>query len=124
MMSSMLYRRVQGGFIERVPDGYIDGMAEMLGIKHCKAPVTPGVKIKKLLDGDEKLLDATRHSTYRSIVGKAQWILRVRVDLLYAVKELSRRLSAPREVDLIAAKRLVKYLWHTRGLCMTIVPTF
>ncbi len=78
--------------------------------------------MKHLTEHDEKLLDPARHSLFRSIVGKAQWILRTRPDLLYSVKELSRQLCSPREVDMVAAKRMVKYLWHTRDFVMGINP--
>ena len=40
----MLYRRAPGGFIKRVPDGYVKIMAELVGVTTSKAPVTPGVK--------------------------------------------------------------------------------
>ena len=78
--------------------------------------------MRKMTEHDERPVCAARHSIFLSIVGKAQWILRARPDVLYAVKERSRCLSGPREIDFIAAKRLVKYLWHTRDLCMTISP--
>ena len=49
-----------------------------------------------------------------AIVGKVLSILRARPDVLYAIKELSKRLQGPREVDYVAAKRMVKYLlWHS-----------
>ena len=51
---------------------------------------------------------------FRANVGKAQWILRAPPDVLHAVKDLSRRLQRPREVDHVAAKKMVKYLYVTR----------
>ena len=59
---------------------------------------------------------------FRAIVGKAQWTLRVRPDVLYAVKEFSRRLQGPREVDFVAAKRMVKYLYGTRDTVLQLMP--
>ena len=119
----MLYRRIPGGFVERIPPGYISSMAEALGVVRSKPPVTPGVKVRHLKPADEAPLDPARHRLYRGIVGRLQWILRVRVDLLYAVKELSRWLQAPREVDSIAAKRVVKYALSTSDYALTLVPT-
>ena len=55
-------------------------------------------------------------------MGKAQWILRARPDVLCAVKELSGRLQGSREVDYVAAKRLVKYLHGTRDTALQIRP--
>ena len=47
-------------------------------------------------EADEKPVDAARQRVFRAIVGKAQWIRRARPDVLYVVKELSRRLQVPR----------------------------
>ncbi len=55
-----LYRRVPGGFVERIPAGYIEGMATLIGVQTGK--------------------------------------------------------------DYIAAKRLVRFLMHTREMCITIIP--
>ena len=38
--------------------------------------------------------------------------------MLYAIKELSRRLQGPREVDYVAATRMVKYLNGTRDTAL------
>ena len=42
--------------------------------------------------------------------------------MLYAVKELSRRLQGPREFDYVAAKRMVKYLYGTRDTVSQLRP--
>ena len=78
--------------------------------------------IDDLTEQEERPVDADRHSILRGIVGRAQWILRVRPDVLYAVKEMSGWLQGPREVDYMTARRLVKYLMSTREMAMTIVP--
>ena len=120
----MHYRRTEAGFVEQVMPGYIKRMAIVAGVLNSKSVPTPGVKQKKhLTASDEKLLDAEQHSIFRSIVGMAQWIVRVRVDILYSVKELSRRLASPRTCDFIAAKRVVKYLLHTRESSVMLAPT-
>ena len=67
-------------------------------------------------------MDETRQQVFRAIVGKAQWILRARPDVLHAIKELSRRLQGPREVDDVAAKRMVKYLYGTRDTALQPRP--
>ena len=104
----MVYYRIPGGHPgghkETIPPGYIEGMASMMGVLHAKTPATPGIRTRHPTEADEKPVDATRVRVYSAIVGKAQWILRARPDLLYAVKELSRQLQGPREVDYVAAK--------------------
>ena len=42
--------------------------------------------------------------------------------MLYAVKELTRRFHGPREVDYVAAKRMVKYLHGTRDTALQRRP--
>ena len=119
----MLYYAIPGGYQETTPSVYIDVMASMMGVTHAKTPTTPGIRPRQPTEAGEKLVDTTRERVFRAIVGKAQWILRAR-PVLYAVKELSRRLQGLREVDFVAAKRLVKYFnaqrWnssHARAHC-------
>ena len=107
---------------ERPIDGYLGNLAGMVGLEGSKAVTTPGVPMRDLKDWEMAPLDAQQHTLFRAVVGKIQWIVRVRPDVLYATKELSRRLVAPRIADLAAAKRVVKYLDHTRqyGLHLTV----
>ena len=91
---------------------YIEGMASMTGETHAKTPH----------DTRNPTRATDRQRVFRAIVEKAQWILRARRDVLYAVKELSRRLQGPREVDYVAAKRLVKYLHGTRDTALQLKP--
>ena len=81
----MLYGTVPGGYLETTPSGYI--------VTHAKTPTKPGIRPKQPTEAEEKPVDETRQRVFRAIVGKAQWILSARPDVLYAVKELSRRLQ-------------------------------
>jgi histone deacetylase 1/2 len=100
-------------FYERPPDGYIEGIANMMGLRHAKAVDAPGVKRHFPKNTEEESIDADRHHTYRAVVGKIQFIAPRRPDVLYALKELARRLAGPTEEDYIALKRLVRYLQGT-----------
>ena len=110
-----------GGYLETIPSGYIEGMASMMGVMHAKTPTTPGIRTRHPTEADEKPVDAARQRVFRAIVGKAQWILRARPDVLRAVKELNRR-QGSREVEYVAAKRLVKYLYGTRDTALELQP--
>ena len=44
------------------------------------------------------------------------WLIAVRDDIFYAVKELSRNLTAPTQFDLAKLKRLLRYLRGTLSL--------
>ena len=118
----MLHCIFSGGYLETTPSGYIEGMASMMGVTHAIKPTTPGIRPRQPTEAEEKLVDETKQRVFRAIVGKAQWILRARLDVLYAVKEPSRRLQGPREVDHVAAKRMVKYLHGTRDTGLQLLP--
>ena len=118
----MVYYTVPDGYLETTPSRYIERMASMMGVTHAKTPTTPGIRTRHPTEADEKPVDAARQRVFRAVVGKAQWILRARPDVLYAVKDLSRRLEGPREVDYVAAKRLVKYLYGTRDTALVLRP--
>ena len=84
----------------------------MMGVTHANTPTTPGIRPRQPTEAEEKPVDETRQRVFRAIVGKAQWILRARPDVLYAVEE-RRRLQGPREVDNVAAKEDGEIpLWH------------
>ena len=89
----------------------------MMCVTHAKTPTTSGIRPRQPTEAEE-----TRQRVFRAIVGKAQWILRARPDVLYAVKEHSRRLQGPLEVDYVAAKRMVKYFYGTRGTVLQLMP--
>ena len=84
---------------------------------------TPGLKRKtsgveasvdddlEFADEDEPLT-AARASLFRSCAARANYLGMDRPDLAFASKELCRRMSAPREGDLEALRRLAQYLLH------------
>ena len=117
----MVYFTTPNGHLETTPSGYIEGMASLVGVTHAKTPTTPGIRPRQPTEAEEKPVDE-RQRVFRAFLGKAQWILRARIDVLYAVKELSRRLPGPREVDNVAAKRMVKYLYGTRDTVLQLMP--
>ena len=90
--------------------------------KKAKFRVVQRRSVRQPTEAEEKPVDETRQRVFQAIVGKAQWILRARLDVLYAVKELSRRMQGPREVDHVAAKRMAKYFCGTRDTVLQITP--
>eukprot|EP00971_Amphidinium_carterae_P025102 495638-Amphidinium_carterae.1 len=54
----------------------------------------PDVKGSPLPDQGSELLHFTDHKKYRTSVGKRLWLSAIRPDIQFAVKELSRKLSA------------------------------
>ena len=123
-LGTVLYRE-QDCFVEKPKPGYIESMAEVveqLGekVEGSRKISTPGEKLN--LKDEEGLREVTAeyHTAFRQIVGKGQFILPRRADTSFALKELGRRLAAPRWVDWQAAVRLVRYLWHTKDVVQRI----
>ena len=83
----------------RNSDSYTENILKQHGLLTCKAAATTGPQSSsKLVDQDEPL-DSEEHSVYRSTVGKLMWMIGLRYDLFYAVKELSRSLTGPTQID-------------------------
>ena len=74
---------------------------EHLRLKHdkSKSASTPGVKVNKaeLRDVTDQLLEGDRASMYRACVARGIYLSQDRSDILFATKELSRRMASPRE---------------------------
>jgi hypothetical protein len=80
-------------------------------LDRCKAAATPFINMK--VPGEQSPVDEETHSRYRRSVGQLMWLISVRPDLSYAIKELSRHSSLPTPVHVLALKRCLKYLKGT-----------
>ena len=95
--------------MEAATEHHFEDAFARVGMTNCKSVVTPGVKrAAPAPDSHEaRPLSSDEHSTYRQGVGKLQFIVERRRDLLYPLKETGRQLANPREFDMIGLKRLV-----------------
>jgi hypothetical protein len=91
---------------------HVQILCASLGItSESKSVVTPGVK-QPLRDRDPELGAADR-TLFRSGTMRCNYIAPDRPELLYAAKELARRMSAPCVSDLEALKRMARFLKGT-----------
>lgn len=123
-LGSRLYKDGKS-FVEKPRDGYADSMVDIMEnaghkIRESRYISTPGEKLNLSKEGAEDPLPPDYHTMYRSIVGKGQFILPRRGDPSFALKELGRRLAAPRWADWEAAESYVRYMWHHRDLVLRI----
>ena len=81
-----------------------------LGGGNAKAVTTPGQKRTKEEEGDEEELASAEATKYRALTARAMFLAQDRTDIGFAVKELSRRMSKPRKMDMKELKRLGRYL--------------
>ena len=84
-------------------------------------------------DVHAKFLGASEASTYRGFAARANYLAQDRADVQFAVKEIARRMTRPREEDWGLLKRLARYLrgspraawkfcWQSEPTC-TSTPT-
>lgn len=104
---------LEGGF-QISQRGYIEKIAaelSLLDAKPSKFPLDPGYyKIT-----DENFLN--NNTEYRKIIGMLLYAaVNTRPDISASVNILAQRMEKPREVDLLEAKRVVKYLMGTKGI--------
>ena len=85
----------------------------MMGVTHAETPTTATATdgCRRETSGRNKTTSVSRHREQRT--------LDPRPDVLYAVKELSRRLQGLREVDNV---KMVKYLYGTRDTALQLRP--
>ena len=91
---------------------HADVIIHELGLIGKQSVVTPGIKRddEKDEEQDQDRLDPVRESAYRGTTARANYLAQDRLDIRYAVKELSRWMSKPRNKDWKRLIRLGKYL--------------
>ena len=82
-----------------------------LKLESAKAVSTPMVKMKAQdYQVGSELLKKDEIRLYRSVTMRAQYLAQDRPDLQFSVKERARRMKAPMARDLVALKRVGRYL--------------
>ena len=93
---------------------HADIIVKGLGLKEAKAVGTPGEEEKKGEEEEnEELLEWKQATGYRALAARANYSAQDRVDIQYAVKELSRLLDSPGEQAWVATQHLLEYVHNT-----------
>ncbi|XP_066333437.1 uncharacterized mitochondrial protein AtMg00810-like [Miscanthus floridulus] len=87
----------------------------MSDCKPCSTPVDTCAKVPA--DSGLPVADPT---TYRSLAGALQYLTFTRPDIAYAVQQICLHMRDPREVHLVAAKRILRYLQGTLSFGLII----
>ena len=99
--------------IEYEPDQrHAEIITDELGVSNKKSVITLGVKPTNEKDevDDENRLDKEEAERYRSAVAMGNYLSQDRLDIRFAITELSRGQCQPRVKDWGRLKRLAKYL--------------
>ena len=102
---------------------YVDRILELAGMATCKAAPTPGTDALKR--GTAELaepLSPEEHQQYRKLVGQLLWLSNLRMDIMYAIKELSRGLASPTTDHWAKLKHLLRYLSGTKDYVQELCP--
>ncbi len=89
-----------------------------LGLEGAKSVGTPGVKLTKEALAAEKALEEEKHTTFRGIAARGNYLAADRPDTQYATKEICRWMAQPTTSGVHALKRLGRYLEGHRRLVM------
>jgi hypothetical protein len=90
---------------------YAEKLLEEVGMTECKTVNTPAIEEDLNRENSPLLTD---RNNYRKLVGCLIYLSNTsRPDIAYAVNRCARRVSEPKEVDLIAAKRVLRYIKGT-----------
>jgi len=108
---SRQYKRVGASWLVRVAPSYAVNTLKLVQMQTCKGGRVVSVEPSPM--NTSIPLTATAHSIYRTVTGRLMWYAATRPDLLYAVKELARHVSAPCEHHYEAMKRLLRFLRAT-----------
>ena len=104
---------------------YVGRILELAGMATCKAAPTPGTDALKR--GKAELaepLSPEVHQQYRRLVGQLLWLssLRMGMDIMYAIKKLSRGLASPTTDRWAKLKHLLRYLSSTKDYVQELCP--
>ena len=88
----------------------------------CRLALAPGANSLRKKIKKEKLFVKKQHSYYRRTVNQLLWLRPVRPDITFAVKELSRSVSAPTSGHLNKLRHLLGYLCTTKDYKVELRP--
>lgn len=96
-------------------DKHVQNILGKLGMEDANPGVLPGRKLDLTSAGSMEPLSAAEKDIYASCVGSSIYLSQDRADLKFSVKELARRLHAPRRCDFQNLKVFARYLVGTKN---------
>ncbi|KAE8728872.1 Myb domain protein 65, putative isoform 3 [Hibiscus syriacus] len=107
--------------INKLPTKVLQGI---MGVAHNEALLIPAFSTLMIpsskLSGDGELLADT--TMYRSIVGSLLYVCHTRPELAFSVGKVAQFMHKPREIHLVAVKRILRYLAGTVEYGLVFFP--
>lgn len=108
------------GSISLDQETYARQILEEFGVTDCNpanVPISPSVKLNT---EDSPRLGRSEHKLFRRLVGRLMFlVVATRLDITFAVNQLSQRLAEPRQIHLGAAKHILLYIKGTISFGLT-----
>ena len=102
------------GSIRLDQQSYASQILEEFGMANCKPsrmPISPSVQLS---DDSSPHLRRDEHKLFRRLIGRLIFLITAtRPDISFAVNQLSQFLTEPRQVHLVAAKHVLRYIQAT-----------
>ncbi|KAJ9480754.1 hypothetical protein VN97_g12776 [Penicillium thymicola] len=96
-------------------------LAQMQACCPLPIPLSPNHKWDDDNEYPETLLNQEKHTFYRSLVGRLNWLaVETRPDIKFSVMKLQHRSTSPTTNDLQAVRAVYRYLSDTTNLCVTL----
>lgn len=103
------------GSIRLDQESYASQILEEFGMAECKPSWTPISPSVQLSDTDSSRLGRSDHKLFRRLIGRLIFLITAaRPDISFAVNQLSQFLAEPRQVHLVAAKHVLRYIQATK----------
>ena len=111
--------------------GYINDILNRYGMSHCNPVMTPAeLKPNRPQNSTEKLQDVScvndtkENWTYRELIGSLMYlVVGTRSDIANTVSRLAQFVNDPQRQDMVAAKRVLKYLAGSKTLGIKYVKS-
>ena len=91
---------------------YLKEILNFFGLEDSKPVSTPMVRGHKLSKNDDS--DEVNKILYRAMIGKLQYVVHSRPDIALSIGIVARLSTNPRENNLMAIKRIMRYLKGTK----------
>ena len=81
-----------------------------LGLEGAKAVGSPGVKVNAEMSAKDTPLDSEKHTVFRGVAARGNYLAADRPDCQFACKEICRWMASPTTGGVHALKRIGRYL--------------